>query len=274
MTKAAELWQKLGTELDSLKLTLELTHTQQMFEKNIEQLKRDPRARQRLEGIALFAQRAATIIGQIEAGGGIVRQMKATDPITKEGEEEGRVIGNHAKIGFPMFNVEVDGKIDTGATTSSLHATNVKAGNGRVSFQSELLSQNVITLPMEGTQEVHSADFGGDKRPMVRLAIQINGVQIKDILFNLNDRSKMDSKLLIGQDVLKAGNFKVDVSQDQEAPMDGEAPADAEAMPESEEIKIDETKIYEAIQLLADSNITMSDFVKYLQTEAVNRIKE
>lgn len=262
-----DLWQKLAMELDSLRLALQLTDVQKMFSKDAEHIKKYPNARRNMQTIEIFARRSVEVLDQLEKSGEIVRQARSTDPIAKEGEEGARTLGNHASVAFPMFNKEVEGKIDTGATTSSLHATDIRINNGRVSFKCELFSTNIITLPVEGTQEVHSADFGGDKRPIVRMDVEIDGVPLKGVMFNLNDRSKMDSKLLIGQDVLKAGNFHVDVNKNQEAPA-------GETLPESTEVKIDETKIYEAIQLLADSNITISDFVKYLKTEAVNRIKD
>ena len=262
-----DLWQKLAMELDSLRLALQLTDVQKMFSKDAEHIKKYPNARRNMQTIEIFARRSVEVLDQLEKSGEIVRQARSTDPIAKEGEEGGRTLGGHAAIGFPMFNKEVEGKIDTGATTSSLHATDIRVNHNRVSFKSELFSNNIITLPVEGTQEVHSADYGGDKRPIVRMDIEVAGVPIKGVMFNLNDRSKMDSKLLIGQDVLKAGNFHVDVSRDQERPA-------SETLPETEVVKTDEAKIYEAIQLLADSKLTMCDFVKYLQTEAVNRIKD
>jgi hypothetical protein len=261
-----DLWQKLGTELDSIRLLLQLGDMQKVMAKDFAHVKNYKMAHRRLDALALFAKRAADIIQQLEKGGEVVQQSKWNDPIAAEGVEGGHVLGNHAKVGFPAFNVSVEGKIDTGATTSSLHATDISAKGGRVSFKSEVLSRNVITLPVEGTQEVHSADFGGDKRPVVRLDVEIDGVPIKGVMFNLNDRSQMDSKLLIGQDVLKAGNFHVDVSKNEERPAD-------QAMPESTQ-STDEAKIYEAIQILAASDITLSDLIRYLQTEAVNRIKE
>jgi hypothetical protein len=255
-----DLSKKLEMELESLRLAIALPMIQQMLKKDFtEAHERMPEALQQLQAVATFARRSAEVFAELQNP----PQQAA------EGVEGGRTLGVHAAVGFPMFNKQVEGKVDTGATTSSLHATNIKAQGGRVSFQSEMLSQNIITLPTEGTQEVHSADFGGDKRPIVRMDIEIDGVPLKGVMFNLNDRSQMDSKLLIGQDVLKAGNFTVDVNQGTETAKPEPTP---ERMPES--VQIDETKIYEAIKMLADSNMTMKEFVKYLQTEAVSRIKD
>jgi hypothetical protein len=273
-----DLWQKLTIELDSLKLAVQLLSTQRMLQKDKGFIQKHPGTQRQLEAISLFARRAAEIVAQLEKEGQVVHQQQSTDPITQESEEAGHVLGSRASIGFPMFNKEVEGKIDTGATTSSLHATDIRLGNGRVSFKSELLSPNIVTLPVEGTQEVHSADFGGDKRPIVRMDIEVAGVPLKGVMFNLNDRSKMDSKLLIGQDVLKAGNFHVDVSKDQEAPASEALP---DAQPTDQRMDVPESvkefhnkQLYEAVQLLVNNNVTLADLVAYLRTEAVNRIKD
>lgn len=261
-----DLWEKLAIELDSLKLALQQTDVQKMLSKDFEHIKNYASAHRQMDAIALFARRASEFLEQLEKSGELVRQQRWNDPIAKENVEV-HTLGGQARVVFPMFNnAAINGKVDTGATSSSLHASDVQVRNGRVSFACDMLSPNIITLPVEGTQEVHSADFGGDQRPVIRLDVAVDGVPLRGVMFNLNDRSKMDSKLLIGQDILKAGDFQVDVNKNAEPPAE-------ETMPESEQTDINEAKIYEAIRLLADSNITISDFVKYLQTEAVNRIE-
>lgn len=121
------------------------------------------------------------------------------------------VIGNTAVVTFLQFrNVEIEGKVDTGATTSSLHAENISVNGSRVSFMCPALSENTIILDLRGTQEVHSADAGGVVRPIVNLDIAINGKVIHDVEFNLNDRSGMDSDILIGQNILQPNDFIID----------------------------------------------------------------
>lgn len=122
-------------------------------------------------------------------------------------------IGNNAVVKFVSFRDKSDnGKVDTGATTSSLHATNIKADSvgGTVTFDCPSISDNSVTLDLAGVQEVHSANHDGDKRATVKLDVIIDGVNVRDAEFNLNDRSNMDSRILIGQNILKAGNFVVD----------------------------------------------------------------
>ena len=50
-------------------------------------------------------------------------------------QSQPNVIGNHATVTFAFAgNKQLMGKIDTGATTSSLHATNIKTNGSQVSF--------------------------------------------------------------------------------------------------------------------------------------------
>lgn len=129
---------------------------------------------------------------------------------------EKTTIGNNVQVTFVNANVTADGKVDTGATTSSIHATNILTNNGQVTFNCPVLSDNVITVNLDGAQDVHSADGGKQSRPVVNFDIEINGIQIPGAAFNLNDRSNMDAMILVGQNILQAGNFVVDVSQDKD----------------------------------------------------------
>jgi hypothetical protein len=265
---SVDTWKKLQIELNSLKLALQQKDVQLIIS-DASHIKNYPEATRQLQAISSFARRASEMIQELEQANDVVPQRAINEPFRAESVEgDSHTLGNHASVTFPAFKgVKIDGKVDTGATTSSLHASNIKLANGRVSFQCDDLSRNVITLPTEGTQEVHSADYGGDKRPVVRLSVEVNGVPLDGVMFNLNDRSEMDSKLLIGQDILKAGNFQVNVNKDQEAPVN-----DVERIPETEDFT--NQQLYDAIEIIAKSDLTMDQFVQHLRTEAINRIRD
>lgn len=192
-------------------------------------------------------------------------RMKMEDDFNAE---QKHIIGNVAEVHFRMFNASIDGKVDTGATTSSLHASNVQVNKdrGTVSFVCEELSPNTITLDLHGAIEVHSADNGGDVRPTIMLDIEIEGVELRDTLFNLNDRSNMDSPLLIGQNILKQGNFHIDVNKDEEQPVREEVETDApRSISEHEDV-------VKAIEILREKNVTFEEIFRYLTTEAQHKI--
>jgi hypothetical protein len=178
-------------------------------------------------------------------------------------QSEQKTIGNEVDVRFVAFNKSVPGKVDTGATTSSLNAQQISTSRdgSKVSFQSPALGGNVITLDVASHQEVHSADGGGNERPVVKMEVEIDGVSLGPVEFNLNDRSEMDNDILIGQNILKAGNFIIDVQKNDVDTEEPQLPVD------------NSSRIREAINVLRDSNVTLNEIMTYLQTEAVNRIQ-
>lgn len=181
-------------------------------------------------------------------------------------------IGNTAQIAFAQFRGRtVEGKVDTGATTSSLHAEQIEItqqGGGKVvRFVCPQLSSNVITLPLDGVQEVHSADAGGVERPIVSMDVTIDGHHIESATFNLNDRSGMDSQVLIGQNILQPGGFVVDPSL-------GNDHEDKQTRPDITEAVDKHRQIQDAIRVLSENDVSLSEIITYLRTEAVNNIKE
>jgi len=177
--------------------------------------------------------------------------------------DQQHTLGNEATVRFTSLNKEVVGKVDTGATTSSLHAEKISVNGSSVSFHAPSLSDNIVTMEVESHQEVHSADGGGQQRPVIKLEVEIDGVHIGPVEFNLNDRSNMEHEVLIGQNILKAGHFVIDVTKDQpQGDQSGELPP------------VDNReKIKEAIKVLRESNVTLSEIMMYIQTEAVQKIQ-
>lgn len=183
-------------------------------------------------------------------------------------EGQGKTLGSEATITFATLgNRQVKGKVDSGATTSSLHAENIQInkGNNSVSFTCPSLSNSIITMQLDGAQEVVSADAGGTTRPIVKFDVEIDGTPIKDVSFNLNDRSEMDSPILIGQNILKAGQFVIDVSKDS-------APERVEQVQKSDVDR--DANVLEALQVLADNNVSLNELLVYLRTAAINSIRE
>lgn len=181
------------------------------------------------------------------------------------------VLGSLAVIKFPSLGgKEVRGKVDTGATTSSLHAVNISVlKNNTVSFKCPQLTNNTIVMDLCGSQEVTSADAGGIPRPVVKFNIEIGDVVLKDVVFNLNDRSEMEDPILIGQNIISAGNFLIDINKDESSDPDNE--------PEPVDIKLEnirDNKILEAIGVLIENDITLDEFLKFIKTMAVNQIKD
>ena len=179
-----------------------------------------------------------------------------------------QVIGNTVNVVFSSLcdNKEIECKVDTGATNSSLHAVNIKTNdnNNSVTFACPALSDNLITIDLCGSQDVVSADAGSQPRPIVKLDITINGLHLREVTFNLNDRSEMDCPVLIGQNILQAGKFIIDVNQDAES-TESIKNESVEEKPKNRDENRDK-KILHAIQVLKENNVTIYELVEFMRT--------
>lgn len=125
------------------------------------------------------------------------------------------VIPDKVAVEFRQFNAKIPSKCDTGATMNSLHADQWKAlEHGRVAFKCEALCDNVITMEATWIQ-VRNSDGQTESRPVVKLDITLNGKEMNDQEFNLNNRSTMEHKVLIGKSTLKKGGFHVSISENE-----------------------------------------------------------
>lgn len=131
-----------------------------------------------------------------------------------EEQKNGKSLADTTEITFhaPFYGKTAQGKIDTGADMSSIHATDIKVNSEtkQVSFVSDILSDQKITMNYDQKQPIASADGGIQYRAVITLDITINGKKMSGVMFNLNDRSGMNHKILIGQNILEKGKFLVD----------------------------------------------------------------
>ncbi|MBU0457164.1 MAG: RimK/LysX family protein [Nanoarchaeota archaeon] len=98
-----------------------------------------------------------------------------------------KIIGNNNQL------VEVVARIDTGATSSSIDSK---------------LAEELSLGPVISLKTVKSAS-GIKKRPIVKAKIIMKGIDVEEG-FTLADRSHMTYRILIGQNILKKGNFLID----------------------------------------------------------------
>ncbi|MDO8863394.1 RimK/LysX family protein [Haliea sp. E1-2-M8] len=126
--------------------------------------------------------------------------------------EEARVLGWVEKAIVMPVGATVKVKLDSGALTSSMHATAIELrdrdGEDWVEFELELedaaSGEQLLTpmaLPVERFILVRGAG-GDDRRPVVRLDLCI-GDQIHSEQFSLRDRGEMIYPVLIGRRTLQ-----------------------------------------------------------------------
>lgn len=126
-----------------------------------------------------------------------------------------KIIGRAEQVTFKDFNGQtLPGRIDTGAKTSSVWATNIREQDGLLSFALLGAGHPDYTGETHKTHQfwktaVASSMGNVQERYVVRLAIKMRGRKII-ARFTLADRSTQVYPVLVGRNVLR-GKFLVDV---------------------------------------------------------------
>jgi len=132
------------------------------------------------------------------------------------------IIGAPARVHVQEAALDFVARTDTGARTTSIHATDLK-----IKDAAEEKRQNVgktatftvtngegqsktLSLPIAAVTRVRNAQ-GGEYRYQVTMHLRWKGME-KKLLVNLRDRSRMTYKLLLGRDFLSG--ILVDVDKD------------------------------------------------------------
>ncbi|HUC95949.1 MAG TPA: RimK/LysX family protein [Candidatus Saccharimonadia bacterium] len=128
------------------------------------------------------------------------------------------ILGTHELIDFPDFGIKsVKAKIDTGADSSSIWASDIKENGGVLSFvlfdkKSRFYSGTEITTKNYTVSSIKNSFGTSEFRYKVLIRTVIKGRVIR-ATFTLADRSNNRYPILIGRRTLK-GKFLVDVSRD------------------------------------------------------------
>lgn len=126
-----------------------------------------------------------------------------------------KIIGRSELIAFPeVQNKPIPARIDTGAKTSALWASEVVQKDGQLSFvlfdkTSPYYTGDPLFVDHFEKRLVASSNGAIQDRYAVRLLIKIKGKKIRGY-FTLADRSQQAYPVLIGRNILR-GKFLVDV---------------------------------------------------------------
>lgn len=132
-----------------------------------------------------------------------------------------KIIGETAVIDIGDSNFSCMARVDTGATSTSIHAFNIVIENGveehkqnigkKITFDTmnDLEIKKTITAIIDDVDIIKNSQ-GKEKRYSIKMKLGWHGFY-KDVAVNLRDRSKMEYKVLIGRRFLK-DDFLVDVS--------------------------------------------------------------
>ncbi len=138
-------------------------------------------------------------------------------PVQAQLLKEKVLIGRVEWVSLPDIKIKLKARIDTGAKTTSMHAVNIEEveqrGEKFVRFQTVDADGKVVELVRKvgTTQRVSNTAGFVSRRYVIKEKVKMGNIE-KEILINLNDRSKMEYKFLIGRNVL-LGRFIVDVAR-------------------------------------------------------------
>jgi hypothetical protein len=128
------------------------------------------------------------------------------------------LVGELEHVYIDPPGVTVVARIDTGATSSSLHAENIvpfeRDGEDWVRF--DMMVNDRDSVPVERkvirrVRVVQQADPGGSRRPVVEMRVRLGEIQ-DTFEFTLADRSHLENELILGRNFL-ADVTLVDVGQ-------------------------------------------------------------
>lgn len=127
------------------------------------------------------------------------------------------LIGRIEWVNLPDLKIKHKSRIDTGAKTTSLHAINIEEVEQRgelfVKFQTLDHEGKPLDLvrKVDTTQRVANTAGFITKRYVIKEKIKIGDIE-REVLVNLNDRTNMEYRFLVGRNVL-LGRFIVDVAR-------------------------------------------------------------
>jgi hypothetical protein len=134
-------------------------------------------------------------------------------------KEPAAIIGRSEPVDFPEQKLKaIPARIDTGAKTSSIWASNIKEQNGKLQFvlfdtDSPHHSGATIEVKDYEMRVVASSNGMAEERYVVKLLITIANRKIRG-RFTLANRATQAYPVLVGRNILR-GKFLVDVAQGQ-----------------------------------------------------------
>jgi hypothetical protein len=132
-------------------------------------------------------------------------------PATVARAEEKMTVGQVEEVILLPWGVKLLARIDTGATTSSLDARDLKIKENIAEFKlAPKYGDLQFRLPVVDWKHIRSSE-ARERRPVVEMELCLGAKRILAKV-NLNDRSTVKYPLIIGRNILKE-NFIVDCKQ-------------------------------------------------------------
>ena len=137
--------------------------------------------------------------------------------VTTGGSRSKMAVGRIERNSLPKYDISLQGRVDTCAHTSSMHAIDPKVmkinKNKYIEFDTEDSKGQRYHIRAKLYREASIKSTTGDAnvRYVIREEVKLGDVT-KTININLSDREQLKYNFLIGRNLLR-GDFVVDVSQ-------------------------------------------------------------
>lgn len=120
------------------------------------------------------------------------------------------LIGWRERVSLPELGVGlIIAKVDTGAATAALHATDIRIAGSHVEFIVPVKGRHLhCSLPLKGEKRVKSSSGHSQSRALVETVVKIGKLRFV-IDMTLTDRSDMGVPMLLGRSSI-AGRYVVD----------------------------------------------------------------
>jgi hypothetical protein len=204
----------------------------------------------------------------------------------KEEHERYNAIGIHVNVTLMGINQNeiIESKVDTGAECCSLGVEDISIMKSDVDSEAQnvkfTFNERQYTMKVDNMISVQSADGGIEYRPTVLFDIKINGHLISEVRVNLNDRSHMQYKFLIGINLLEKCDLVIDPSISE-----AEIQSIHDMLNEHKETVIDPDNINEVDvkpritrqifeMLLANPDISFKDIISMAKLDAINAVDQ
>lgn len=129
--------------------------------------------------------------------------MATRDKVEKDKVTAGKLLlGAIEVVDLPDLDIQkLSVRVDTGAQTSSLHATNVKeiTEDGRVLLQFNTVSGIEVKTKIHDIRQIKSSNGTRQKRYVIETSLKI-GSESWPIELTLTDRSDMSFDMLLGRE--------------------------------------------------------------------------
>jgi hypothetical protein len=140
-----------------------------------------------------------------------------SSPVFAQLLKEKVLIGRVEWVELPDVKIKHKARIDSGAKTTSMHAVNIEEVDQRgelfVKFQTFDSENKIVEVvrKVDTIQRVSNTAGFVSRRYVIKEKVKMGNIE-REVLINLNDRSKMDYKFLVGRNLL-LGRFIVDVAR-------------------------------------------------------------